>query len=165
MNPSDLRQSMEGIRQGDIPGVQLRCRVEAPGGSPAELWPFWVEAERQIRWLCSRSRIEDGPPMVFWLESDDPREGLRREVAEVLESHPPRRLVLGFRELDAGWSASTRVTIELAELATGCGIMVFQEGFQQLPLSDGLTVWERSRVRWTGALARLARIAADDKAL
>lgn len=150
---------MEGIRQGDIPGVQLRRRVDVPGSPPAWVWPFWVEAEKQSRWLSDRARIEDGPPAVFWLESDDPQGGVRREYAEVFERAEPQRLVLGLRQLDAGWNAATMVTVELARSEAGCQVMVFQEGFQQLPLSVGLTVWEYSRARWARALERLAKIA------
>lgn len=152
---------MEGIRQGDIPGVQLRRRVEVPGASPAGLWAFWSEAERLSCWLADRARTEDGPPPVWWLESDEPDGGVCREYAEVLEQLEPQRLVLGFRQLDAGWEAATKVTIECTRIETGCEVMVFQEGFQDLPLSSGLTVWERSRARWTRALAQLAELATE----
>ena len=141
---------MEGIRQGDIPGVQLRRRVNVPQSSPEKVWAFWVEAEKQSRWLCDRARIEEGPPTVFWLESDDSQGDVRREYAEVIERAEPQRLVLGFRQLDAGWNASTMVTVELTRSEAGCRVSVFQEGFQQLPLSIGLTVWEHSRARWLG---------------
>ncbi len=149
---------MEGIRQGDIPGVQLRRRVNVPQSSPERVWAFWVEARKQSRWLCDRARIEDGPPTVFWLESDDPLGGTVREVAEVIERAEPQRLVLELRQLDAGWKAATIVTVELAPSEDGCEVMVFQEGFQQLPLSAGLTVWEHARTRWTRALERLEKI-------
>jgi hypothetical protein len=148
----------EKIRQGDIPGVQLRRRVEVAGSSPAELWPFWVETERQKRWLCHRARTEDGPPAVFWLESDESRGTVRREYVEVFQRAEPRQLVLGLRQLDAGWKAATMVTVELTGTEAGCEVMVFQEGFQQLPLSLGLTAWEHSRSRWARALERLARV-------
>lgn len=149
---------MEGIRQGDIPGVQLKRRVVVPGSSPERVWPFWVEADRQVCWLGDRARLEEGPPTVFWLESDLAQGGVRREYVEVVERVEPERLVLGFRQLDAGWTVATKVTVELAQSEAGCRVMVLQEGFQKLPLSLGLTAWEHSRARWGRALERLAEI-------
>lgn len=151
---------MEAIRQGDIPGVQLRRRVDVPGVTPSEVWPFWIGADGLNAWLCDRARVEPGPALVLRLDSDRPGGSVRREYAEVVESLEPRRLVLGFRQLDAGWTAATKVTVELAPGHGGCHVMVFQEGFQQLPLSLGLTAWEESRARWARALERLARVAA-----
>lgn len=147
---------MEPIRQGDIPGVQLRRRVEISGADPAAVWPFWLEEDRLALWLCDRARFEAGPPRVAWLETESAAGGTRREYAEFFEQIEARRLVLGWRRLDAGWTAATRLTMELSARSDGCEVMVFQEGFQQLPLSIGLTAWEESRARWQEALARLA---------
>ena len=150
---------MEAIRQGDIPGVQLRRRVEIAGRSPREVWSHVTEAERLSSWLADRARIEAGPPVVWRLESDLSEGTIRHEYAEIVERIEPSRLVLGFRELNAGWDTATRLTIELAPSAAGCEVAVFQEGFQQLPLSLGLTVWEHSRSRWEQSLERLAGVA------
>ncbi len=150
---------MEGIRQGDIPGVQLRRRQLVLGMTPAGLWPHLAEPVKLSQWLADRVRSEPGPPVVFRLETDQPNDSAREEYAEVVEWSPPRRMVLGFRELHADWRSATSLTLELHPVAQGCEVMVFQEGFQQLPLSLGLTVWERSRLRWTAALGRLAQLA------
>ena len=40
----------------------------------------------------------------------------------------------------------------------GCEVDVLQQGFQRLPLSSGLTVWESYRRRWRTALERLAAV-------
>jgi uncharacterized protein YndB with AHSA1/START domain len=153
---------MEPIRQGDIPGVQLRRRVEIPGRTPEQVWPFLLEPERQCRWVCDRSHLEPGPPTVIRLESGDPSKGVLREYLEVAEQRQPKRLVLGWRELEAGWTAATKVTIEVEGSANGCEVMVFQEGFQKLPLSSGLTAWESARRRWARALARLVRLVGSE---
>jgi len=150
---------MEPIRQGDIPGVQLRRRADVPRRMTEQIWPYWLQAELQRLWLCERSRIEPGPPTVIWLETGESSTQLLKEYVEVVERVEPERLVLGWRELDAGWTAATKVTVEFEPTATGCGVMVFQEGFQKLPLSIGLTAWERYRRRWTEALERLVRLA------
>lgn len=102
--------------------------------------------------------------MVFWWECDLAQGGVRREYVEVVERIELERLVLGFRQLDAGWTTATKVTVELAQSELGCGVNVFQEGFQQLPLSIGLTAWEHSRTRWSRALERLAEIAGSEAA-
>lgn len=150
---------MEAIRQGDIPGVQLRRRVEVAGASPAAIWPYWTGAQLLEAWLCDRARVEPGPPIVWRLESGDPPGPVCREYAEFFERIEGLRLVFGLRRLDAGWTSATKVTVELAAGAEGCQVMVFQEGFQQLPLSIGMTAWEESRSRWSRALERLAGLA------
>ncbi|MFQ5526648.1 MAG: SRPBCC domain-containing protein [Thermoanaerobaculia bacterium] len=130
------------------------------GASPERAWPFLEEADRLRLWLADRVEIEPGPPLVIRCETSGRGGAVTREYAEVLEQSEPRRLALGFRELDAGWTASTSLIFELTAVDGGCEVMVFQEGFQKLPLSLGLTVWERSRARWTEALAKLSRAAA-----
>lgn len=121
---------MEAIRQGDIPGVQLRRRQALP--LPCEeIWPWLVEDEKIARWL--------------------PATGERRTTRD---SEAPRRLVLAWEE--AGWPAPTRVTLQLHEAAAGCEADVLHQGFERLPLSACLTVWEAYRRRWREALERLA---------
>lgn len=150
---------MEAIRQGDIPGVQLRRRGVVPGSSRDVVWPFLVDADKLSLWLCGRAQVGEGAGAVFRLETDLDDGGLRSEFLEVVERLEGEQLVLGFRQLDVGWTAATKVTLALSEREEGCGVMVFQEGFQQLPLSAGLTAWEHSRARWSRALDRLSRVA------
>ncbi|HEX5760903.1 MAG TPA: SRPBCC domain-containing protein [Thermoanaerobaculia bacterium] len=122
---------MERIRQGDIPGVQLRRRQPLPVPC-GEAWPWLVEPDRLGRWLA-------------------PAPG---ETLRPLETDPPRRLLLSWEE--TGWRAPTRVTLQLHPAAVGCELDVLHQGFERLPLSTCLTVWEAYRRRWREALARLA---------
>jgi uncharacterized protein YndB with AHSA1/START domain len=126
---------MEAIRQGDIPGVQLRRRQALPWGCD-EAWAWLTEPERLERWLPAA-------------------EGERRRT---LETASPHRVVLAWEE--AGWPAPTRVTLQLHPAAAGCELDVLHQGFERLPLSACLTVWEAYRRRWREALARLAIVAA-----
>ena len=122
---------MEAIRQGDIPGVQLRRRqlLPLPCG---EVWAWLVEPERLERWLPTAAG----------------------ESRRTLEAAPPDRVVLVWEE--AGWPAPTRVTLQLHPAAGGCELDVLHQGFERLPLSACLTVWEAYRRRWREALERLA---------
>lgn len=81
-----------------------------------------------------------------------------------MELAPPNLWGLTFERLDAGWPASTRLILRLHEIRGGpggCEIDVLQGGFQRLPLSIGLTIWESYRTRWRTALARLAEVTAS----
>jgi hypothetical protein len=78
------------------------------------------------------------------------------ELGTVLAAHAPRRLVATLRQPD--WSAATRLQIDLSATESGCEISVLQNGFEHLPLSSSLTVWEAYRRRWRAALERLAQI-------
>ena len=51
---------VEAIRQGDIPGVQLRRRRLLPV-SVDEAWRWVTEADRLERWLADRVEAEPGP--------------------------------------------------------------------------------------------------------
>lgn len=124
----------EAIRQGDIPGVQLRRRQPLPV-SREEAWRWLTEPERKSLWLA------------------EPVEG------RLLESIPPALLVLAFDR--PGWTAATRLTFRIHARGDGCEVDVLQDGFQRLPLSIGLTVWETWRRRWRDDLARLAEVAAS----
>lgn len=148
----------ERIRQGDVPGVQLRKRADVVAASAASVWPFLLEPERLTAWLCDRAEAESEAPAALRLERDTAGTVIR-EYVEVVESRPPNQLILGFRQLDAGWGAATKLTIELVDSQEGCHVAVFQEGFQKLPLSLGLTAWEDARRRWTRALERLREAA------
>ncbi|MGH2625176.1 MAG: SRPBCC family protein [Anaerolineales bacterium] len=122
---------MEAIRQGDIPGVQLRRRQALPL-SCEEAWRWLVEPERLARWLA-------------------PAAGERRRT---LEHDPPHRALLSWEE--PGWPVPTRVTLTLHPAGGGCELDVLHQGFERLPLSTCLTVWEAYRRSWREALARLA---------
>lgn len=150
---------MEAIRQGDIPGVQLRRRKVVAGCSPAELWPWLVEPERLARWFADRAEAEPGPPAGFLFETGETPESPRVEIAEIVEQERPHRLVLALRQLDAGWTSATVVTLSLLASGDDCELDVLQEGFQHLPLSIGLTAWERSRSRWESSLGTLVELA------
>lgn len=143
----------EAIRQGDIPGVQLRCR-QALAMSPDEAWRWLVEPERLARWLAERAEVVEGSEGELRLS------GSRiRERGRTLEFVPPKLWVLAFEQLDAGWTSATRLTIRIHASPRGSEIDVLQDGFQRLPLSTCLTVWETYRRRWREALSRLAEVA------
>ena len=98
--------------------------------------------------------MEPGPQGSLVL-TGGPEPG-RRERGKTLEWTPPRRWILAFEHLDAGWTAPTRLTLAVHVHPEGAEVDVLQHGFQRLPLSLGLTVWEAYRRRWRTALARLA---------
>jgi uncharacterized protein YndB with AHSA1/START domain len=126
---------VEAIRQGDIPGVQLRRRQALPRAAE-EVWEWVADPERLARWC-------------------EPAAGERRRL---LESDPPRRCQLAWEE--PGWPAPTRVVLELHPTAGGCELDVLHRGFERLPLSTCLTVWEAYRRRWRAALEALAALLA-----
>lgn len=151
---------VEGIREGDIPGVQLRRR-QGLSLRPEEAWGWLVEPAKLARWLAEEAEAEAGPEATLLLRGTEPRvdppAAPWRERGRTLEIDPPRLWVLAFERLDAGWPAATRLTLRLHPAAGGCEVDVLQQGFQRLPLSVGLTVWESYRTRWRVALERLAR--------
>lgn len=153
----------DAIREGDIPGVQLRWRRTLPA-AVEEVWPWLVESERLARWVGRDAELSTGA--AEWgleIATVDRRGRQQRERWRSLESAPPRRRVDALQRLDAGWDAATRVTLELAPTEGGCEIMVFQQGFEQLSFSICLTEWERFRRRWRWAFERLAeRLGAAD---
>lgn len=143
----------EAIRQGDIPGVQLRCRRAL--AAPVEAaWAFLVEPSKVETWLCRQARFESG--IAEWTGPFD-LDGEPTETVRSVETEPPRRLVGGLTQ--AGWTASTRLEFELIATEQGCELSVLQNGFEHLPLSISLTVWEAYRRRWRAALDRLASAA------
>ena len=156
----------EAIRQGDIPGVQLRRRQDLPL-SPAEAWRWLVEPDLLARWLAREAEVSAGELRLHgFLYSQSSASGLGedaepgwRERGRTIEQVPPRLWVLAFERLDAGWTAATRLTLCIHPHPAGSEIDVLQDGFQHLPLSIGLTVWETYRRRWRDALARLAEAA------
>lgn len=146
----------EAIRQGDIPGVQLRRRQDL-ALSPAEAWRWLVEPDLLARWLAREAQVSDGELQLLG-ESDA---STWRERGRTIEQVPPRLWVLSFERLDAGWTAATRLTLRIHPHPAGSEVDVLQDGFQHLPLSIGLTVWETYRRRWRDALARLAEAARE----
>ncbi len=154
---------MEAIREGDIPGVQLRRR-QGLALSPEGAWRWLVEPPRLALWLAEEAQMEPGPEGALLLSGSGPRvdppAGPWRERGRTLEILPPRLWVLAFERLDAGWPAATRLTLRLHTAPGGCEVDVLQQGFQRLPLSVGLTVWESYRLRWRRSLARLAELTA-----
>ena len=141
----------EEIRQGDIPGVQLRRRQDL-SLPPAEAWRWLVEPEKLALWLAREAEVDPGE---LRLRGGDPP---FQERGRTVELAPPSLWVLSFERLDAGWPAATRLTLRLHAAPSGSQIDVLQDGFQRLPLSIGLTVWEDYRLRWKEALARLAAV-------
>jgi uncharacterized protein YndB with AHSA1/START domain len=142
----------EAIRQGDIPGVQLRRRRELPVGVE-EAWRWLTEPAALARWAAARVEVEPGATGGLRLASTDAGWD---EAGETVEWRPPECWVLAFRRPADGWPAATRLVLELAPRANGCELSVLQQGFERLPLSDGLTVWEAYRRRWEVSLERLA---------
>ncbi len=152
----------EAIRQGDIPGVQLRRRQDLPL-SPQEAWRWLVEPDLLVRWLAGEAEVSEGELRLQGNLSlpADPDPSVWRERGRTIEQVPPRLWVLAFERLDAGWTAATRLTLRVHPHPSGSEIDVLQDGFQHLQLSIGLTVWEAYRRRWRDALARLAEAVLD----
>ena len=149
----------EAIRQGDIPGVQLRRRQDL-ALTPEEAWRWLVEADKLALWLAREAKVAEGPGGALELTgTGDPGaddSGSWRERGRTVEVVPPKLWIMAFERMDAGWNAATRLTVRLHRAPGGCQIDVLQDGFQRLPLSTGITVWEVYRRRWKNALARLA---------
>ena len=145
---------VEAIRQGDIPGVQLRCRRQL-AVSPERVWSWLTESEKLPRWLADRSRVEGGADGPAILDLTTEGEPLLRERGVTISIEPGRHWVLSFERLDSGWTARTRLTFGLSSTLEGCEAMVFHEGFERLSLSLCMTAWEQYRRRWRAALARL----------
>ncbi len=148
----------EEIRQGDIPGVQLRCR-QALAVSLPEAWSWLTEPARLARWLGDRAEVALRPAGFLEVHGTAEDGSPLHERGTTLAIEPPARWVLSFRRLDAGWPAATRLTLEITAREDGCEVAALHEGFQHLPLSECLTIWEAYRRRWRAALARLAAAA------
>lgn len=152
----------EAIREGDIPGVQLRCR-QPLGIPPAEAWGWLTEPGKLGLWMADEAEVVPGPQGSLLLLTRQPEEKpegpARRERGRTLAWAPRTQWVLAFEQLDAGWTAATRLTLTVhlhPELPEAAQVDVLQHGFQRLPLSLCLPVWEAYRRRWRAALARLA---------
>lgn len=134
--------------------MQLRCRAVLPR-PPRELWAWLTEAPRLERWLAESAEVTPGADGGFSLGGVDEAGEALREEGRTVEVAPPRRWVLAFRRLDAGWAAPTRLELEITPHPEGCELSVLQSDFQRLSLSECLTVWEAYRRRWRRALERL----------
>lgn len=142
---------MEEIRQGDIPGVQIRCREVVPL-EPAQLWIWLTEPTRLARWMASDVIArEDG----FELDGPEDAGSGGRELLSTLRLEPGSRAELALSRPDAAWPAPMRLTLEVSRHPEGSELSLLHEGFQQLSLTICLTVWEAYRRRWRSALARL----------
>jgi uncharacterized protein YndB with AHSA1/START domain len=141
----------EAIREGDIPGVQLRRRQVLPL-PPEEAWRWLVEPALLARWLADEAEVELGTRGGLRLAVSDGG----RERGTTVEYAPPFRWVLAFERLDAGWTAATRLALAVHPHAEGAEVDVLQGGFQRLSLSLCLPAWESYRRRWREALDRLA---------
>lgn len=149
----------EAIREGDIPGVQLRRRQRL-ALPREEAWKWLTEPAKLSLWLAEEAELEDGALLLRGSSSRvDPPAGSWAERGRTVETVVPEVWVLAFERLNAGWPAATRLVLRLHPATEGCEIDVLQQGFQRLPLSTGLTVWESYRTRWRTALARLAEVA------
>ncbi len=147
---------VEGIRQGDIPGVQLRCRQEL-ACSVEEGWRWLRDPRKLERWLCDEARLgEESGAEWLHLAGDGGALDAARERGETVEIETHRRWHLHFERRDQNWRAATDLTFELTPSEGGCELSVLQHGFQRLPLSACLTIWEGYRRRWREALERLA---------
>lgn len=149
----------EPIRQGDIPGVQLRCRQALPI-DPETAWSWLTKPELLAEWLAPDVRIDPGPPIVLHLETIDEEGNPLGELGTTLDRDRPNLWSLAFQQENAGWPVATRLTFELLPHDDGCELSVLQEGFEHLPLSECLTIWESYRRRWRDALTRLAEAVA-----
>lgn len=143
----------EAIREGDIPGVQIRQRQRLDV-DVEEAWRWLTEQDRLQAWLAQRVEIEPGARGGVFLER---REGRSRvvETATTRRLEAPRVWVLEFRKEDPAWEAPTRLELRLRPVGDGCELDLLQRGFQHLALSACLTLWEEYRRRWRRALARL----------
>jgi uncharacterized protein YndB with AHSA1/START domain len=147
---------VEAIRQGDIPGVQLRCRQALVVGV-ATAWEHLVESRRLEGWLCCQASMTVAEASDFeWRGCAELGED-SIEQGTILAAEPPHLLVATLRQ--PAWTAATRLEIEIVADGQACEISVLQEGFEHLPLSLSLTVWETYRRRWSAALHRLERLA------
>lgn len=148
----------EAIREGDIPGVQLRYRKRLPA-SAGSVWEWLTRSERQAEWLSAVVEL-DGDAIL--LSGGGAGAGERLVSRERVEG---RRWLLSLERLGAGWKVATPLELVVSEQGEGAELMAFQSGFQHLALSIGLTEWERYRRRWREAFDRLeqALAATDDR--
>jgi uncharacterized protein YndB with AHSA1/START domain len=147
------------IREGDIPGIQLRARRRLRVDRAAA-WRWLTEPSRAERWLADRVEIDLGPRGGFrWVRETSPAGPALVETGTTERIEPGRVWVLAFHRDDPRWEAKTRLELALLDAEPGCELDVFHAGFQHLAMSACLTIWEEYRRRWRDALARLAEVA------
>jgi uncharacterized protein YndB with AHSA1/START domain len=143
------------IREGDIPGIQLRARQRLRTDR-AETWRWLTDPRRLERWLADRVEVEPGPRGALRLERATTDGTFVVETGKTERFEPSRAWVLAFRQEDRRWeAASTRLELTVLDAESGCELDVLQAGFHLLSLSACLTIWEEYRRRWRDALARL----------
>jgi hypothetical protein len=141
------------IRQGDIPGVQLRHAGRFELG-PEALWAWLTEADKLGRWLAAsvEPRAGDEPG---WLLRDVDEAGVALvEDVLTIAADEGKLWVALLERRDDGWESATRVTLRI-EGDGPCELSVLQQGFERLNLSRCLTIWELYRRRWRRSFARL----------
>lgn len=152
---------VEAIRQGDIPGVQLRVR-QPVAASIDELWRWLDERDRWTSWACDRWEAAEEGDAAHWL-TDEPDGATTIETLTPLRSEPPLLLEVAFRRPE--WDTPTHVLFEIARGpsgdATTAELSILHRHFERLPLSHGLTLWEHYRRRWRAAGERLAGAIAE----
>ena len=148
------------IRQGDIPGVQLRCDRRFDRRSE-EIWAWLVEGDRLGRWIAEEVEARD----EGWRFEgrDETGRRLSEELRELARDEG-RRLVFVFERLDDDWENATRLILEVSETRPA-ELSIVQQGFERLSLSRCLTVWELYRRRWRTSLERLAAALDAESAL
>ncbi len=146
-----------GIRQGDIPGVQLRHDIRLDL-APEELWLWISDPARLTRWLADSVEVHaDGEP-GWLLRGRDETGGELVEELRGLTLEPDRLWLARLERLGDDWRSATRLTLRI-EGAGPCHLSVLQRDFERLNLTRCLTIWELYRRRWRGAFERLASAA------
>src|SRR5262249_24162389 len=69
---TEQRSVFEAIREGDIPGAQLRRRQRLPVARE-EAWRWLVEPAKLVRWLADEAEVEPGPTGGLLLSGASPR--------------------------------------------------------------------------------------------
>lgn len=139
------------IRQGDIPGVQLRRDLELPVRR-SDVWRWLSEVDLMRRWLADEVVVE---PEEVRLESvaEDGRQ--LSERGRTLAREDEVVWSMAFERLDDDWESATELRLTLSG-SEPCQLTVLQRGFERLSLSRCLPIWELYRRRWQRALERLA---------
>ena len=144
------------IREGDIPGIQLRTLQRLPIRR-AEGWRWLTDPRRLERWLADRAEVEPGARGGFRLERDlpsptpapssAPKSSTVVETGRTERFDPERAWVLAFRKEDRQWEATTRLELSLLDADDGCDLDVLQAGFHLQSMSACMTIWEEYRRR------------------
>jgi uncharacterized protein YndB with AHSA1/START domain len=137
------------------PTVQVRVarRFSAP---PEQVFDAWLDVERAGKWLFATPsgqmvRVEIDARVGGSFVFVDRRNGDEIEhTGEYVEIDRPRRLVFTF-SVPKFSSDSTRVTLDIVPLATGCELTLTHDGVYQDYAS-------RTAQGWTGILDGLATV-------